>query len=120
LEQITSDPRYNAMVNLSLKSDLEEPRNLSLRRTGHLSAIVNEALSNAIRHAQAQNVEIKAENTGENLRIVIKDDGIGLPEDAKVGYGLRNMRDRARLLNGTINFSNSKGTTILIDIPWID
>ena len=120
LEQITSDPRYNAMVNLSLKSDLEEPRNLSLRRTGHLSAIVNEALSNAIRHAQAQNVEIKAENTGENLRIVIKDDGIGLPEDAKVGYGLRNMRDRARLLNGTINISNSKGTTILIDIPWID
>jgi signal transduction histidine kinase len=41
-------------------------------------------------------------------------------EDAKAGYGLRNMRDRARLLNGSIEFSSEKGTTIKLKIPWID
>lgn len=120
LKKIASDPRYNAMVNLSLKTDLDTSRSLSPRRTGHVSAIVNEALSNVVRHALAQNVEISAIDTDQHLKIVIKDDGIGLPENAKFGYGLRNMRDRARLLNGSVEFINSKGTTISLEIPWID
>lgn len=120
LEQMTSDPRYDTMFNLSLKTDINGSRNLSPSRTGHLAAIINEALSNAVRHAQAQNVEINAENVGEHLEIVIKDDGIGLPEDSIAGYGLRNMRDRARLLNGSIEFNSKKGTMIKLKIPWID
>ncbi len=120
LEQMTSDPRYDTMLNLSFKTNLNDSRNLSPSRTGHLAAIVNEALSNAVRHAQAQNVEILAEDVGEHLEIVIKDDGIGLMDDLKVGYGLRNMRDRARLLNGSIEFTSKKGTIITLKLPWID
>lgn len=120
LKQITLDPRYKVMVNLSLRTELEATKSLSPRRTGHLSAIVNEALSNIVRHAKAQNVDITATNANKNLMIVIKDDGIGLPEDVKTGYGLRNMRDRARLLNGSIEFSNNHGTTIILQLPWID
>jgi signal transduction histidine kinase len=120
LTQITSDPRYKAMVSLSLRFDLDESRSLSPIRTGHLSAIVNEALSNVVRHAQAQNVEISAKTIGKDLKIVISDDGIGFPEDQKTGYGLRNIRDRTRLLNGTIEFINNKGTTISLVIPWMD
>jgi signal transduction histidine kinase len=120
LTQITSDPRYKAMVSLSLRFDLDESRSLSPIRTGHLSAIVNEALSNVVRHAQAQNVDISAKTIGKDLKIVISDDGIGFPEDQKTGYGLRNIRDRTRLLNGTIEFINNKGTTISLVIPWMD
>lgn len=120
LKEITADPRYNLMMNISLNTNLPESKSLSASRSGHLSAIINEALSNVVRHAQAQNVEICVENAGENLRIVIKDDGIGLPENPKVGYGLRNMRDRARLLNGIIHFSGQKGTTVTLEMPWID
>jgi signal transduction histidine kinase len=120
LEQIASDPRYYSMLNLSLQTDIDNTQYLSPSRTGHLAAILNEALSNVVRHSQAQNVEIRAANSGEHLKVVIKDDGVGLLEDAKAGYGLRNMRDRARLLNGSIEFSSEKGTTIKLKIPWID
>jgi len=120
LEQIATEPRYKATVTVSLKTDLDISRNLSPRRTGHVAAIVNEALSNVVRHAQAQHVEISAASVHKNLLIIIKDDGIGLPDNAKVGYGLRNMRDRARLLNGSIEFDNKNGTTVTLEIPWID
>jgi len=120
LTQITSDSRYKAMVSLSLSFDLDEFRSLSPIRTGHLSAIVNEALTNVVRHAQAQNVAISATTEGQDLKIVISDDGIGFPEDQKTGYGLRNIRDRARLLNGTIEFIDHNGATINLVIPWKD
>jgi signal transduction histidine kinase len=39
-----------------------------------------------------------------------------------VGYGLRNMRDRARLLNGTFVLTSTPGhgTTITVEVPWRD
>ena len=46
--------------------------------------------------------------------------GIGIPPEPKAGYGLRNIRDRARLLNGSLQFINNKGTTITLTLPWID
>lgn len=120
LEQIASDSRYKAMISISLRLNLDESRSLSPIRSGHLSAIVNEALSNVVRHAHAENVAISATNDGQDLKIVISDDGIGFTDDQKPGYGLRNIRDRARLLNGTIEFINNKGTTISLVIPWMD
>jgi NarL family two-component system sensor histidine kinase LiaS len=95
-------------------------KKFSPMRTGHILAIVNEALANTIRHAQAQNVEICAVDLGRQLQIKIKDDGIGIPLEPKVSYGLRNMRDRARLLNGDLQFANSRGTTITLTVPWVD
>ncbi|MEW5828101.1 MAG: ATP-binding protein [Chloroflexota bacterium] len=120
LERIAADPRYNSMVKIKLTSNLETSSKLTPGRTGHITAIVNEALSNAVRHSQAQNVKITAEDTGERLKIMIQDDGIGLADNAAAGYGLRNMRDRARLLNGSIEFGAHKGTTITLEIPWTD
>jgi signal transduction histidine kinase len=40
----------------------------------------------------------------------------------QAGYGLRNMRDRARLLGGTleIHSERGKGTTVILGIPWSD
>jgi signal transduction histidine kinase len=81
---------------------------------------VNEALANTVRHAQAKNVEIRTRDLGTQLQIEITDDGVGIPLEPKAGYGLRNMRDRARLLNGDLKFTNNKGTTVTLTIPWID
>ena len=89
-------------------------------RSSHVAAIVNEALSNTVRHAQAQHVHISAKDEGERLRIAIKDNGIGISPSARQGYGLSNMRDRARLLNGAIEFETSKGTEVTLVIPWVD
>jgi signal transduction histidine kinase len=120
LQQITTDESYTSMVNLSLTKDLKNNFKLSSRYTRHVFAIINEAMTNTIRHAQAKNVNIIVTDLGDNLEIVIKDDGIGFSEIQKTGYGLCNMRDRARLLNGIIEINNDHGTTITLTIPWVD
>jgi signal transduction histidine kinase len=122
LRRLAEEPHYNTLVNISLDLKLPADRTLSPVRMGHIVAIVNEALSNIVRHAHARNVNIQADDLGERLHIVIKDDGVGLTSNAQAGYGLRNMRDRARLLNGEIQFSepSKKGTTVTLDIPWFD
>jgi signal transduction histidine kinase len=115
-------PYYNSLVNISVDLKLPEEKALSTVRTDHVRAIVNDALANVVRHAKAKNVKIQVNNLGERLKIAISDDGIGLPLNVQDGYGLRNMRDRSRLLNGNISFFSSpnKGTTITLEIPWMD
>ncbi len=122
LQQLVEDPHYNSLVNISFEMELPENSPLSPRRTEHVFAIVHEAMSNIARHAHARNVKIRVQDLGKSLQIVIKDDGIGLSTDAQPGYGFRNMRDRARLLNGRLDFSrpNNKGTTVTLKIPWED
>ncbi|RJP53116.1 MAG: hypothetical protein C4557_05115 [Anaerolineaceae bacterium] len=120
LNAISRNPNYNTMVNVSLRLDLPPEKTISAIRAGHLKAVINEAMANIARHSKAANVTIHAGDTGETLKIRIKDDGAGMPEDAGKGYGLRNMRDRARLLNGAIDFHNDKGLTVTLEIPWKD
>ncbi len=120
LYEIADNPNYNSMVKVSVQVDLLEEKSMSDRRTGHLLAIVNEAMANAVRHAKAERVQIHAKDEGEALNIQIQDNGMGIPSEFKDGYGLRNMRDRARLLNGTIEFENSKGLLVTLKVPWKD
>lgn len=120
LHEIASIPNYNAMLKVSVQIDLPNDKTISERRTGHLLAIVHEAMANTVRHAKAEWVEIQAEDGGEALLIRIQDNGNGLPSELKDGYGLRNMRDRARLLNGKIKFENTKGLLVSLEVPWKD
>lgn len=120
LQEMAKNPHYTSMVNISLNTDLLNSKSLSPMRASHVFAIVNEALANTVRHAQARNVDIHVTDLGRQLQIEIKDDGVGIPPEPKVSYGLRNMRDRARLLNGELEFANSKGTTVTLTLPWVD
>ncbi len=122
LRGIAADPHYNSLVHIALNMKLDNNKLLSPMRSGYVLAILNEALANIVRHAQAKNVYVKAEDLGEQLQLLIEDDGVGISPESQAGYGLRNMRDRARLLNGRLEFSNpsGKGTTVTLDIPWND
>jgi len=120
LNEIAQNPNYNSMVKVLVKTDLPENKAMSERRTGHLLAIINEAMANAVRHAEAESVKIQAKDGGESLLIQIQDNGQGLPDQFIDGYGLRNMRDRTRLLNGKIEFANNNGLLVTLEIPWKD
>jgi len=122
LKRLSEDPHYNTLVKMSLDLKLPAEKTLSPTRAHHVFAIINEAMANIVRHAKARNVSIHVHDLGEQLQVMIKDDGIGMAPTAQPGYGLRNMRDRSRLLNGDLRFSepSGKGTTVTLDIPWVD
>lgn len=120
LQQLAENPHFTSMVHIKLNFELLRNKNLSAIRSDHVFAIINEAMANIVRHAQAKDVEISARDQGSQLQIEIRDDGIGIPSEHKAGYGLRNMRDRARLLNGNLTLTNAKGTIITLTIPWVD
>ena len=54
--------------------------------------------------------------------MIVTDDGIGVPDEYRAGFGLRNMRDRARLLGGTLRIEprSGQGTQVVLNIPWDD
>lgn len=120
IKEIAENPNYNSMVKIHVTTNLPKEKAMSERRTRHLLAIISEAMANTVRHAQAQMVRIQVEDRGVTLYIQIQDDGMGLPTDFEDGYGLRNMRDRARLLNGKIEFINKRGLQVSLEVPWKD
>jgi signal transduction histidine kinase len=122
LRRMAEDPRFRSLVDVSVDLHLPQDEALTPVRGEHVLSVVNEALSNAVRHARASQVKITGVYDAGRLKIIIEDNGIGLPDDPRPGYGLRNMRDRARLLGGQIEISpaNGRGTRVSLDIPWGD
>jgi PAS domain S-box-containing protein len=81
--------------------------------------IVQEALTNVARHAQARNVAIDVMRTEGGCTVSIVDDGIGVPSDAlpkPSSFGLLGMRERVRQLEGSIAFQSAQGAGFRIAI----
>jgi signal transduction histidine kinase len=68
----------------------------------HLLAALRELLSNVIRHAHANAVEIRL-HAGMEVILTVEDDGVGLSEQRDAGLGLTNLSERARALGGSFN-----------------
>jgi signal transduction histidine kinase len=83
--------------------------------------IVQEAMTNAVRHAQAAKVTVSVLN-GESLEVVVDDDGVGFdPDRSSRGrrLGLTSMRERASSLGGRIVITSSpgEGATVRLEVP---
>jgi PAS domain S-box-containing protein len=92
----------------------------------HLYRIVQETLNNIAQHARATHAVIRLEETGKELRLSIKDNGIGFSLDQSVkdgkglhGIGLISIQERANLLKGTLDILSSpgNGTEISVKVP---
>jgi two-component system, NarL family, sensor histidine kinase DevS len=82
--------------------------------------IVQESLTNVVKHAQASSVSIVLTRGDGRIKAVIEDDGRGFePETMGEGIGLVGMRERIELLDGslTVESSERSGTTIAIEVP---
>jgi signal transduction histidine kinase len=85
-----------------------------------LYRIVQEALTNVVKHAQARAVSIVLAQSGGTVAAVIEDDGRGFTPDAGAdGLGLVGMRERLALLGGKLKIESSAvaGTTIVAEVP---
>lgn len=121
LQQLAAEPGFSSNVQITLQLDLDEAPILSWARMEHLLAIAHEALANVVKHARARSASVHACISGGQLELVIQDDGVGLPQNLSSGYGIRNMRDRARLLGGRLELASAetgKGTAVRLLVPW--
>ena len=78
--------------------------------------IVQESVTNAIRHGKSTKIKIMITRENELLMINIKDNGIGCGKIHK-GFGLHHMEERLNLLNGRLEYEGSNGFTINASIP---
>ena len=109
--------RFNIAVNVAVEGDLDrlpEPQRTCLYR------VVQEALTNCARHANATQVDISVLGGADRLRLVIRDNGIGLSRTrAADGLGLLGIGERLREIQGTVSIESAAGagTTLRIQIP---
>lgn len=87
-----------------------------------LFRIVQESLTNSARHAQATRVDVLLQWFDGALQISVQDDGRGFDQNAQArsGYGLLGMRERALSLGGEVCISSApeKGTRVAVRVPW--
>ena len=98
------DVTCRVMVDRSLTIDDSRLATILLR-------IAREALTNALRHADARTVDVRLERDGDRLILEVADDGRGLPSDpgSGEGLGLRILRDRAAQVGGELAIESEPG-----------
>jgi len=86
-----------------------------------LFRIAQEAVSNAVKHGQAKRVEIHLARQSGNIVLIVRDNGIGIPDlPAKgTGMGLLTMRHRAQMMGGTLKIEprSGGGTQVTCSVP---
>jgi signal transduction histidine kinase len=87
-----------------------------------LFRILQEALTNVARHAQARRVEVTLAESAHGALLEVRDDGVGLPKTPppnRPSLGLLSMRERAQVLGGTVSISaaSPRGTLVRAEIP---
>lgn len=96
----------NQIGNLRLGEDEEEV----------IYRIIQEGITNSIRHGKAQKIEINLWREYNKITILINDNGIGCKE-LKRGFGIRHMEERLQMLNGTIEYNGADGFILRAEIP---
>jgi signal transduction histidine kinase len=109
--------RYGVPVSLRMEGDLE--RLTEAQRTC-VYRVVQEALTNCVRHARAQRIDVTVTESARELDAAVKDNGVGIdPARRAVGLGLRGIEERVRELRGTTTITSAAGvgTTVAIRLP---
>jgi signal transduction histidine kinase len=119
--------RSLAPAGISFRCEIEElDKRLPVEIETAVFRVVQEALTNVVRHARAETVLIQMAREGARLAIEVEDDGRGFdpasvatPESSGRGLGLLGIRERVELLGGqvTIDSAPGQGTRLAVSVP---
>jgi len=107
--------------------DIPDEDGLSTEQRTHIYRIVQEATNNAVSHGRAREIDVRLAFEHGYGTLVITDNGKGFAEPAgktspealsKSGLGLKTMRDRARLIGGSLTFSSRTGEGTRIELTF--
>jgi len=116
LEELAARVPQNVRFNWPTSKKLDLDPSVAL----HVYRIAEEAVGNAVRHAQAESITIELHPTpGRKIALTITDDGVGFRRGAAEGMGLQNMRYRARVIRGTLKIASApkRGTVVTCILP---
>lgn len=97
-----------------------EPVNIDENKSVIIFRIAQEAIQNVLKHAESTVLEMQVKFTATYMELMIKDNGKGLPGNkGNEGSGLRNMKDRARVIGAELNLhtADTGGTTVTLTLP---
>lgn len=114
IEEYHSTTKIN-FSNLGLETRLPAQYEVALFR------LIQESVTNALKHSEAREIAVKLEITKNRVAAVIKDDGKGfnIKEKKAESFGIIGMRERVELLDGQLSIDSKigKGTVVIIQIP---
>ncbi|MEM9918712.1 MAG: sensor histidine kinase [Bacteroidota bacterium] len=115
-QSISAGGKLKAIVTThALSGKLDDKLEITIYR------IIQELVSNVLKHAQASKIDIQLNQLDQELNIMVEDNGKGFkPEKiTSDGMGLKNIENRVLKLNGTFSIDSGKGagTTVLINVP---
>lgn len=119
LNDLRSTGRFNIKFNSSL--DIDTEYHLSEEKKVALYRIVQEELSNIIRHSRARNIRVNVMQNNSGVILYTFDDGVGFDlTKAPKGMGLASIRSRAQLFNGLVDIVTSpgKGCSVTVLMPY--
>ena len=124
LRDLVGDLAQASQVDIETRLDLE-PVSVPAESAAPIALIVNELVTNALKHAFAGRdgglIEVKIERGADRFRIEIRDDGagIGAPATGSDGFGMRLIRSIARQLSAEIDWTSADpGTRVTVDMPY--
>ena len=109
--------RYAINVDLDMNGDFDT---LPDKHRTCVYRVVQEAMTNCVRHAEAKNIQVGVSAEGGQLRVSVSDDGVGLdPAHRRKGLGLRGIDERVKELQGTMTISRQdlRGTSLIVRLP---
>lgn len=106
-------------IDLGWQADRLDDVYLSNSQSLDLMRILQEALTNVLKHAKARRVEVELRNSSDALSLEVRDDGRGLSQTDVDGTGMRSMQARARRLGAHLSIaSQGEGTLLRLHRPW--
>ncbi|MGF7046212.1 NarL family two-component system sensor histidine kinase LiaS [Paenibacillus sp. DS2015] len=110
-------------VPMEIVFEMDKEIHLMKGIENHLFRIIQEAMSNTLRHSKAEKMDIRIHLRQDTVKVMLRDDGIGfeLGDKKQTSYGLSNMAERVTEIGGSIQFITAvgKGTRIEITIPIV-
>ncbi|MFI5261765.1 MAG: GAF domain-containing protein [Candidatus Limnocylindrales bacterium] len=117
---VAEEARHNTLLDVVVEAPASPIAEPAPGVTADLLAIASEALSNVARHAHATHARLAAGDDGQGVWLTITDDGIGMQVSTpSLGHqGVRNMRQRAERLGGTVKFQPRDGGGTIVEV-WV-
>lgn len=121
LSRTTATSGLEISARIQLASDTgREPTRLSGEIESTIYRLVQEALTNVVKHAEANRAWVEVSEDKQQVTVTVRDDGTGFdPDRPGAGFGLVGMRERAELVNGRLLIESSaeQGTTVRVVLP---